>query len=61
MFYAIIGKSGSGKSTLLHTLSGLDRPTKGEVFINGENLYQYSDEKNGGISQKVYGLCVSAV
>lgn len=35
---AILGKSGSGKSTLMHAMSGLDRPQKGEVIIDGENI-----------------------
>ena len=35
---AILGKSGSGKSTLMHAMSGLDRPDKGEVVIDGENI-----------------------
>lgn len=35
---AIVGKSGSGKSTLMHAMSGLDRPGKGEVIIDGENI-----------------------
>src|SRR5574344_1351144 len=35
---AIVGKSGSGKSTLMHAMSGLDRPQKGRVVIDGENI-----------------------
>lgn len=35
---AILGKSGSGKSTLMHAMSGLDRPEKGEVMIDGEDI-----------------------
>lgn len=35
---AILGKSGSGKSTLMHAMSGLDRPEKGEVLIDGVNI-----------------------
>lgn len=38
-FLAIVGKSGSGKSTLLNLLGGLDTPTAGEIFFNGENLF----------------------
>lgn len=37
---AILGKSGSGKSTLMHAMSGLDRPEKGEVIIDGEDILQ---------------------
>jgi len=44
-FLAILGPSGSGKSTLLHIIGGLDRPTEGEVFIDGINLYSLSDNK----------------
>ena len=35
---AILGKSGSGKSTLMHAISGLDKPEKGEIIIDGKNI-----------------------
>lgn len=35
---AILGKSGSGKSTLMHAISGLDKPQKGQVLVNGEDI-----------------------
>ena len=42
---AVIGPSGVGKSTLLHLLGGLDKPTTGQVFIEGQALYELSDAK----------------
>jgi len=40
---AVMGPSGSGKSTLMHTLAGLDRPTRGEVYIEGTDITKLDD------------------
>ncbi len=50
-FVAIVGSSGSGKSTLLHLLGGVDRPTSGEIIIDGEKVYQL-DETNLAIFRR---------
>lgn len=42
---AIVGPSGVGKSTLLHILGGLDRPSKGKVFIDQTNVFDFDDKK----------------
>jgi putative ABC transport system ATP-binding protein len=42
---AIMGPSGSGKSTLMHILAGLDRPTSGEVFIDGTDITRMGDQE----------------
>src|SRR5262245_8654406 len=44
-FVGIMGPSGSGKSTLLHLMGGLDRPTRGEIMIDGKIISQMSDHE----------------
>ena len=44
-FVSIIGKSGSGKSTLLNMISGIDRPTTGEVWVNGTALHAMGEDQ----------------
>lgn len=55
-FYAIIGKSGSGKSTLLHLLSGFDKPTKGSVYMSGEDIHKMKDAKLSAMRREKMGF-----
>lgn len=55
-FISIIGPSGSGKSTLLHILGGVDRPTSGNVWINGKDVYSLSDDLLAVFRRREVGL-----
>ncbi|HPJ23265.1 MAG TPA: ABC transporter ATP-binding protein [Clostridia bacterium] len=55
-FISIIGPSGSGKSTLLHILGGVDRPTSGNVWINGKDVYSLSDDMLAVFRRREVGL-----
>lgn len=53
---AIIGASGSGKSTLLHILGGVDTPTSGKVYLDGQDVYAQSKEKLAVFRRRQVGL-----
>lgn len=55
-FVAIVGASGSGKSTLLHILGGVDRPTSGKVFIDGEDICAFNDTQLAIFRRRQVGL-----
>ncbi|MCI5937261.1 MAG: ABC transporter ATP-binding protein [Eubacterium sp.] len=55
-FVSIVGSSGSGKSTLLHLLGGVDRPTSGSVYIQGQNIYDLSNDKLAIFRRRQVGL-----
>lgn len=60
LFYAIIGRSGSGKSTLLHILGGLDKPTAGKVYLEGESVFDLSDHDIAILRRRRIGFVFQA-
>lgn len=55
-FIAIVGSSGSGKSTLLHLIGGVDKPTSGEVIVNGTNVYKQNEDELAIFRRREVGL-----
>jgi len=55
-FVAIIGSSGSGKSTLLHILGGVDRPTSGKVFLEGQDVFAQNEDQLAIFRRRQVGL-----
>lgn len=55
-FVAIIGASGSGKSTLLHIMGGIDYPTSGEVFVDGQSVYERTEDQLAVFRRRQVGL-----
>jgi putative ABC transport system ATP-binding protein len=55
-FIAIVGASGSGKSTLLHLIGGVDKPTSGQIFLNGQDVYSQNDEQLAIFRRRQVGL-----
>lgn len=57
---AVMGPSGCGKSTLLHILGGLDSPTSGEVYLDGNRLDQMSEGQRAVLRRKQVGFVFQA-
>lgn len=55
-FVAIVGTSGSGKSTLMHILGGVDRPDRGSVYMDGQDIYKQNDEQLAIFRRRQVGL-----
>lgn len=59
-YAAIVGKSGSGKSTLLHLLGGLENPTSGEIWIDGQNIESFPEEELSALRRRKIGFIFQA-
>ncbi len=55
-FVAIVGASGSGKSTLLHLIGGVDRPTRGKVYIDNQDIFSFNDDQLAIFRRRQVGL-----
>jgi len=55
-FLVVTGKSGSGKTTLVNMLTGLDRSTSGEIWVNGEPLHKFGPEKAAKLRGRTMGV-----
>lgn len=55
-FVAIVGASGSGKSTLFHLIGGVDRPTSGKIFVDGNDISKMNDDKLAVFRRRQVGI-----
>ena len=55
-FVAIVGASGSGKSSLLHLIGGVDRPTSGKIFVDGNDISKMNDDKLAVFRRRQVGI-----
>ena len=55
-FVSIVGASGSGKSTLLHLIGGVDRPTSGKIFVDGNDISKMNDDKLAVFRRRQVGI-----
>ena len=57
-FVAIMGESGSGKTTLLNILAALDRPTSGQVLLNGKEITKIPEGQLAAFRRENLGFCI---